>query len=131
MPKVIRSIISLTVIVSVAKNNVNRRLFRLSDSLKIFAINHSVAIFLYKSIKNSNAFVSSAVHQFLVSSICILLLLSNTALYAVDASLVTNRRNGQNKQKEAGFVAVNSGEKRMYVQSAWQMPEEKKIAETD
>ena len=51
--------------------------------------------------------------------------------YAVDVGVVTDRRNGQNKQKEVDFV-VNSGDKRMYIQSAWQMPEDKKeIAETD
>ena len=51
--------------------------------------------------------------------------------YAVDVGVVTDRRNGQNKQKEVDFV-VNSGDERMYIQSAWQMPEDKKeIAETD
>ena len=51
--------------------------------------------------------------------------------YAVDVGVVTDRRNGQNKQKEVDFV-VNSGDKRMYIQSAWQMSEDKKeIAETD
>ena len=51
--------------------------------------------------------------------------------YAVDVGVVTDRRNGQNKQKEVDFV-VNSGDKRMYIQSAWQLPEDKKeIAETD
>lgn len=51
--------------------------------------------------------------------------------YAVDVGVVTDRRNGQNKQKEVDFV-VNSGDKRMYIQSAWQIPAEKKeIAEAD
>ncbi|MBR4575761.1 MAG: ATP-binding protein [Clostridia bacterium] len=51
--------------------------------------------------------------------------------YAVDVGVVTDRRNGQNKQKEVDFV-VNSGDKRMYIQSAWQIPAEKKeITEAD
>ena len=40
--------------------------------------------------------------------------------YAVDVGVVTDRRNGQKKQKEIDFV-VNQGDKRMYIQSAWQM----------
>ena len=51
--------------------------------------------------------------------------------YAVDVGVVTDRRNGQNKQKEIDFV-VNSGNGRVYIQSAWQMPEGKKeTAEED
>ena len=51
--------------------------------------------------------------------------------YAVDVGVVTDRRNGQNKQKEVDFV-VNSGDKRMYIQSAWQMSRnEKEESETD
>ena len=45
--------------------------------------------------------------------------------YAVDVGVVTDRRNGQNSQKEIDFV-VNSGNRRMYIQSAWQISEEKK-----
>ena len=45
--------------------------------------------------------------------------------YAVDVGVVTDRRNGQNSQKEIDFV-VNSGNGRMYIQSAWQISEEKK-----
>ena len=51
--------------------------------------------------------------------------------YAVDVGVVTDRRNGQNKQKEIDFV-VNSGNGRMYIQSAWQIPEgRKETAEED
>ena len=51
--------------------------------------------------------------------------------YQVDVGVVTDRRNRQNKQKEIDFV-VNSGNKRMYIQSAWQIPEEgKAVAEAD
>ena len=51
--------------------------------------------------------------------------------YAVDVGVVTDRRNGQNKQKEIDFV-VNNGNGRMYIQSAWQIPEGKKeTAEED
>ncbi len=45
--------------------------------------------------------------------------------YQVDVGVVTDRRNGQNKQKEIDFV-VNNGNKRMYIQSAWQIPEDRK-----
>ncbi len=51
--------------------------------------------------------------------------------YAVDVGVVTDRRKGQNKQKEIDFV-VNSGNGRMYIQSAWQIPEDRKeTAEKD
>ena len=51
--------------------------------------------------------------------------------YQVDVGVVTDRSNGQNKQKEIDFV-VNSGSKRMYIQSAWQMAEDQKeTSETD
>lgn len=51
--------------------------------------------------------------------------------YAVDVGVVTDRRNGKNKQKEVDFV-VNRGDRRMYIQSAWQIPEEsKEVSETD
>lgn len=51
--------------------------------------------------------------------------------YQVDIGVVTDRRNGQKKQKEIDFV-VNSGNKRMYIQSAWQITEDRKAAsETD
>ena len=51
--------------------------------------------------------------------------------YAVDIGVVTDRRRGQNKQKEIDFV-VNSGNGRMYIQSAWQIPEgRKETAEED
>ena len=51
--------------------------------------------------------------------------------YAVDVGVVTDRRRGQNKQKEIDFV-VNSGNGRMYIQSAWQIPEgRKETAEED
>ncbi len=46
--------------------------------------------------------------------------------YAVDVGVVTDRRNGKNKQKEVDFV-VNCGDKRMYIQSAWQMSESAKV----
>ena len=51
--------------------------------------------------------------------------------YSVDVGVVTDRRRGQNKQKEIDFV-VNSGNGRMYIQSAWQIPEgRKETAEED
>lgn len=51
--------------------------------------------------------------------------------YAVDVGVVTDRRRGQNKRKEIDFV-VNSGNGRMYIQSAWQIPEgRKETAEED
>ena len=51
--------------------------------------------------------------------------------YQVDVGVVTDRSNGQNKQKEIDFV-VNSGSKRMYIQSAWQMTgDQKETSETD
>ena len=40
--------------------------------------------------------------------------------FQVDVGVVTDRRNGRNKQKEIDFV-VNSGNKKMYIQSAWQI----------
>ncbi len=46
-------------------------------------------------------------------------------------NVVTDRSKGQNKQKEIDFV-VNSGSKRMYIQSAWQISEKgKEASETD
>jgi len=45
--------------------------------------------------------------------------------YQVDIGVVTDRRNGRNKQREIDFV-VNSGNKRMYIQSAWQIQEDRK-----
>ncbi len=51
--------------------------------------------------------------------------------YAVDVGVVVDRRNGQNTQKEIDFV-VNSGNGRLYIQSAWQIPEStKETAEED
>jgi len=40
--------------------------------------------------------------------------------YAVDVGVVTDRTNGQNKQLEIDFV-VNQNDKRMYIQSAYQI----------
>ena len=40
--------------------------------------------------------------------------------YSVDVGVVTDRRKGQNVQKEIDFV-VNSADKRVYIQSAYEM----------
>ncbi len=51
--------------------------------------------------------------------------------YSVDIGVVVDRRNKANSQKEIDFV-VNLGDKKMYIQSAWQMNTDKKInAELD
>lgn len=51
--------------------------------------------------------------------------------YSVDVGVVTDRRKGANSQKEIDFV-VNKGDKRAYIQSAWQMNTSEKItAELD
>ncbi|WP_308687332.1 hypothetical protein [uncultured Treponema sp.] len=51
--------------------------------------------------------------------------------YSVDIGVVQDRRNGANAQKEIDFV-VNKGDRRVYIQSAWQMSTtEKIIAELD
>ena len=51
--------------------------------------------------------------------------------YSVDVGVVVDRRNGSNAQKEIDFV-VNKGNKRVYIQSAWQMNTDEKItAELD
>ncbi len=51
--------------------------------------------------------------------------------YSVDVGVVVDRRNGSNAQKEIDFV-VNKGDKRVYIQSAWQMTSDEKItAELD
>ncbi len=51
--------------------------------------------------------------------------------YSVDIGVVVDRRNGANAQKEIDFV-VNKGDKRVYIQSAWQMNTSEKItAELD
>ena len=51
--------------------------------------------------------------------------------YSVDVGVVVDRRNGSNTQKEIDFV-VNKGNKRVYIQSAWQMNTDEKItAELD
>lgn len=46
--------------------------------------------------------------------------------YSVDVGVVADRRKGANSQKEIDFV-VNKGDKRLYIQSAWQMNTDKKI----
>jgi predicted AAA+ superfamily ATPase len=46
--------------------------------------------------------------------------------YAVDVGVVTDRSKGQNVQKEIDFV-VNAADKKIYIQSAFQMETEKKI----
>lgn len=46
--------------------------------------------------------------------------------YSVDIGVVVDRRNNANCQKEIDFV-VNLGDKKMYIQSAWQMNTDKKI----
>lgn len=51
--------------------------------------------------------------------------------YSVDIGVVVDRRNGANAKKEIDFV-VNQGDKRLYIQSAWQMNTDEKIkAELD
>jgi len=51
--------------------------------------------------------------------------------YSVDVGVVVDRRKGGNAQKEIDFV-VNHGDKRVYIQSAWQMNTDEKInAELD
>lgn len=51
--------------------------------------------------------------------------------YSVDVGVVVDRRNGEKAQKEIDFV-VNHGDKRIYIQSAWQMNTDDKIkAELD
>lgn len=50
---------------------------------------------------------------------------------SVDVGVVVDRRNGANAQKEIDFV-VNKGDRRFYIQSAWQMSTDEKInAELD
>lgn len=46
--------------------------------------------------------------------------------YSVDVGVVVDRRKGGNAQKEIDFV-VNRGDKRIYIQSAWQMNTDEKI----
>jgi predicted AAA+ superfamily ATPase len=46
--------------------------------------------------------------------------------YSVDIGVVVDRRGGKNIQKEIDFV-VNKGDKRVYIQSAWQMNTNEKI----
>lgn len=49
--------------------------------------------------------------------------------YSVDVGVITDRRNGQNKQKEIDFV-VNDADRKVYIQSALRMDtEEKESAE--
>ena len=51
--------------------------------------------------------------------------------YSVDVGVVVDRRNGANAKKEIDFV-VNQGDKRLYIQSVWQMNTDEKIkAELD
>ena len=51
--------------------------------------------------------------------------------YSVDVGVVVDRRGGSNIQKKIDFV-VNKGDKRVYIQSAWQMNSDEKItAELD
>ncbi len=45
--------------------------------------------------------------------------------YSVDVGVVTDRREGANKQKEIDFI-VNSADKKIYIQSAFQMDTNKK-----
>ena len=47
--------------------------------------------------------------------------------YAVDVGVVTDRRSGQNVQKEIDFV-VNQGDQKVYIQSAYEMSESDKIS---
>ena len=46
--------------------------------------------------------------------------------YSVDVGVVTDRRDGRNALKEIDFV-VNDGDRRIYIQSALRMEDEKKI----
>lgn len=51
--------------------------------------------------------------------------------YSVDVGVVVDRRKGANSQKEIDFV-VNKGDRKLYIQSAWQMNTDEKInAELD
>ncbi len=45
--------------------------------------------------------------------------------YSVDVGVVVDRRNGASKQKEIDFV-VNDGDRKIYIQSALRMDEDKK-----
>lgn len=45
--------------------------------------------------------------------------------YSVDVGVVTNRRSGANSQEEIDFV-VNDADKKIYIQSAFQMNTDKK-----
>lgn len=45
--------------------------------------------------------------------------------YSVDVGVVTDRTNGANSQKEIDFV-VNDADRKIYIQSAFQMDREKK-----
>lgn len=47
--------------------------------------------------------------------------------YKVDVGVVYDRRNGKNSQKEIDFI-VNDMDRRIYIQSAYEMSEEEKIA---
>lgn len=47
--------------------------------------------------------------------------------YAVDVGVVTDRRSGQNVQKEIDFV-VNQGDQKVYIQSAYEMSDSDKIS---
>ena len=47
--------------------------------------------------------------------------------FSVDVGVVVDRRKGANSQKEIDFV-VNKGDKRVYIQSAWQMNTSEKMA---
>ena len=47
--------------------------------------------------------------------------------YSVDIGVVVDRRKGATAQKEIDFV-VNKGDRRVYIQSAWQMGTTEKIA---
>lgn len=47
--------------------------------------------------------------------------------FSVDVGVVVDRRNGANAQKEIDFV-VNRGDRRVYIQSAWQMNTSEKIS---
>lgn len=47
--------------------------------------------------------------------------------YSVDVGVVVDRRNRSNTQKEIDFV-VNKDDKRVYIQSAWQMTSDEKIS---
>ncbi|MDY6030563.1 MAG: ATP-binding protein [Treponemataceae bacterium] len=47
--------------------------------------------------------------------------------YSVDVGVVVDRRDGRNAQKEIDFV-VNKNDKKVYIQSAWQMNSDEKIS---